>query len=85
MNAKPTAEEYSSAALLAVRLTLNLKPEARLTVMIDSKEWSPDYPVGLFSEVPIERLAMLIAAVQSKSNQARDISLCAIEKAMQHG
>ena len=85
MNKVPTSDDYATAALLAVRMTLNLLPSARLTILIDCKEVSADYPCGLFSEVPIDRLTMLVAAVKAKSEIARDESLLAISKAMNHG
>lgn len=85
MNKVPTSDDYATAALHAVRMTLNLLPTAHLSILIDCKEVSADYPVGLFSEVPIDRLTMLVAAVKAKSETARDESLQAILKAMNNG
>ena len=85
MTRAPTSEDYAQAALLAVRMTLNLLPETRLTILIDHAASSPDYPVGLFSEVPIDRLTNLVAAVKAGSEDARNQSLTAIQKAMSHG
>ena len=85
MNEKPTAEEYAAAALLSVRLTLNLLPEAKLTILIDHEPSSPEYPIGLFSELPIDRLTLLVDAVKTKSEAARYQSLSAIKKAMTNG